>query len=132
MAELIEGADIVAELVTYLTAELPELGQQVPVSSRVRQTGGVVIFDTGGPGFADRVIDRAQITVDSRAATETAAWRLASAARALVRALPGQHAGDAFVQRVDELARPALLPDSGYEGARYRWSVLIHTRARVR
>lgn len=132
MAELVEGVDVVSSLIGYLAAELPARGDAGPVASRQRSGGGVTITDTGGPGFVTRVTDSAQITIDVRRPTEGAAWSTVSLVRALVYALAGTTAAGVTVQRVDELARPTLLPDPNYEGARYRWSAFVNTRARIR
>lgn len=131
---LLIGADVEQLLCDWLPESLAAQGLPgVPVSTR-RLTGrSVTLYATGGPGRITRVTDQAQITFDVRDQYEHGAWELMAVTRALLFLLgDGAVLGGLMVLGVDELARPANLPDPDYSGARYRWSCYLHTRAAVR
>lgn len=99
-----------------------QVGSKIPA---VRPAELVVVILTGGRGRSDALISsRAQLTIDSRAATEGRARFIAERVRALVNAWPYQSAG---IASVTELANPSNLPDPTTPGqARYTQSFVVH------
>lgn len=131
--QIVVGVDVEQLLVDYLAAELPARGLALPVSTKARTVESITLYATGGPGMITPISDQAQITFDVRRTLQHAAADAALLVRAVVLGMAGQVVAGVQVYGVDELARPANLPDPNYDaGNRYRWSVYVHTRASIR
>lgn len=133
--EVVVGVDVVEMVTSWLRAQLaaeggyvtPQVGSLVPTH---RPTSFVTVTRTGGP-LRDHVVDDAQVTVDSWAATDAAAHDLAQWCRGLMFAARGRLLGGHQVYRVEELAGPALLPDPLSDQPRYRASYQLSVRCTV-
>ena len=88
----------------------------------------VTLIRTGGAPAHDVVVDPAQITVDSWAASSPAAMALAQQVRSLLQALRGTVISGTAVYGVRELAGPADLPDPDSGAPRVRQSFQIGFR----
>lgn len=99
------------------------------VSTRVpnpRPGEFVRVLRTGGP--RTMVSDRAQVTVEAFANRESRAAALAGEARSAVHAMQGTMVGEWKVDRVEELAGPANLPDPTTNQSRYTFTASVHVR----
>lgn len=127
MAETIVFPDAVALVRQALTtAGVANVVHQIP---RDRPAQFVTVVRTGGAPAHDLVVDPAQVTVDSWAATGPAAMALAQQVRAYLHALTGTSVAGTAVYGVRELAGPAELPDPDSEAPRVRQSFQIGLRA---
>lgn len=133
--ELVLATDTLALVVDWLRDNLDteagytdlHVGSTIPTD---RPTTFVVATLTGG-NLRDRVVDQAVVTVDSWAATNSAAHDLAQWCRALVIATAGRVLDGHQIYRVDEFAGPALLPDDVSDQPRYRASYQLSVRCTV-
>lgn len=129
-AEVILFPDTEALLVDYLTGALPARGFPVPVAVSIpvtRPTAFVVVPRRGGTR-RNLVTDQATIGVECYAKTAQAAHDLARMTRGLIHALRGKVVGGVVVQRVQEYAGPANLPDTVSTHSRYVFTVALDVR----
>jgi hypothetical protein len=123
---VIDGPDVIANLVALLTAELG-----VPVSSRRSPTAtldsdpSVVVRRTGGPskGVAS---DNPTVTIEAWAPTTTESFQLLQSARMVV--IEAAEQGRAGLRRYDEFAGPADLPDPSTTNPRHTLTASVVTR----
>lgn len=133
--EVVVAADATELAATWLRTQLaaeggyvsPHVGATIPTT---RPDTFVVVSRTGGP-LRSRIIDDAQLAVDSWATTPQAAHDLAQWCRGLMFAAAGQMLGGHQVYRVDELGGPALLPDPLSDQPRYRALYQMSVRCTV-
>lgn len=120
MTEIIVFADVEQLLTDWLPAQLTAHGRTVPVVTRVptpRPTQFVRVMVTGG-ARNNMVQDRATVTYEAWAGTESAAASLAQLVRGLINSMPGQVIGGVMVYRSDDGA-PVNLPDPDSAQSRY-------------
>ena len=123
---VIDGPDVIANLVALLTSELG-----VPVSSRRSPTAtkdsdpSVVVRRTGGPskGVAS---DNPTVTIEAWAPTTTESFQLLQSARMVV--IEAAEQGRAGLRRYDEFAGPADLPDPSTTNPRHTLTASVVTR----
>lgn len=130
MMGIIVFPDVEALVSAYLAAELSLRGLPFPVGTRVpnpRPDRFFVLRRTGGPR-SSVVTEAAQMTIESWAPLEEAAYEQYSVARGLLLALPGRNLGGYTVYRVDEFSGPANLPDPRSGQVRYSQTVAVHIR----
>lgn len=85
------------------------------------------VFRTGGPR-TNIVVDGAQLTIESWAATADLASSNAELVRAQLNALPEQFGVTPAIYKIEELSGPAELPDPVSSSRRFTWTVLAHIR----
>lgn len=115
-----------AVVISRLRTALPALifVHDVPT---VRPSIFIRIFRTGGPR-ANRVVDGAQLTVESWAPDADIANTNAQAVRAQLNLLPEQTGVTPAIYRVDEFSGPAELPDPVSLSRRFTWTSVVHIR----
>jgi hypothetical protein len=113
--------DVEAFLVTQLSAST-SVPTTLPFTRVIR---------TGGPGRRTRVSDQATVSVESWAATEAAAERLANDNRRTINDLQGTVVAGVNVKRVEENSSPGNLPHPTIVGFRYVQSFDIHIRGEL-
>lgn len=102
-----------------------------PVSTKPptqRPTTFTRVLVTGGPGRVNRISETVTVSIESYAATETAAQDLAQAHRSQINGWQGKAIGGAHVKTVTEDSRPGNLPHPTIPGARYVQQFSIHIR----
>jgi hypothetical protein len=123
--------DAVAVTNTYLRAALVAAGQAAPVVSQVpnpRPAKFVRVQRTGGPEVMTRLVDGAQLTVDSWAANDADAMDLAQLCRRLIAQMPGTVQSGVSVHRVVEFGGPNDLPDPVSSTPRVTFTVQVQMR----
>ena len=85
-------------------------------------------YRTGGPK-TNIVVDGAQLTIESWAASSDLACANAEAVRAQLNALPWRFETPA-IYKVEEMSGPAELPDPVSSSRRFTWTVLVHVRGK--
>lgn len=106
MATALLYSDAVAVTVTYLRAALADAGQAVPVVSQIpnpRPAKFVRVSRTGGAEVLRRIVDGAQITVDTWAATEADVTDIGNLCRRLLAEMEATVQSGTAVHRVDEV-----------------------------
>lgn len=130
MNELIVFADAVVVAIAALRERLPEVGYDVPVEGRVpapRPARFVRVVRVGG--VADGlVIDDALLVVEAWAESDYESARLGQAARAVVRAMPGETIGGVTVYTVGEMSGLANLPDPASQQSRHTFTIEVSCR----
>lgn len=117
--------DVEQALIELLTSAL-----DVPVSTRKSHSPRFIrLFRTGGSRVS-RISERAQITVEAYAQTESAASGLLQQARSVIADLAGRRVQGRGFKEITELGGPANLPDpTSPEHHRYTYTPVIHIRA---
>lgn len=132
--ELVVAVDVVALVCDWLRDGLDVNGwPDIHVATLVpsaRPSEFVIVARTGGPR-RDVVVDDAQITVDSWAATDADAHDLSQMCRALMFALAGRVVDGTKIYVLSEFAGPALLADIVSDQPRYRASYQVPARCAV-
>ena len=85
------------------------------------------IFRTGGPR-TNLVVDGAQISVESWAATADLSATNAELVRAQLNALPEQLGVTPAIYKIEEMSGPQELPDPVSSSRRVTWNVIVHVR----
>lgn len=116
----------VAVVLTRLKAALPALVfvHDIPAT---RPPTFIRIFRTGGPR-ANLVVDGAQLTIESWAATADVAATNAELVRAQLNFLPEQLGVDPAIYRIEEFSGPAEIPDPASSSRRFTWTAAVHIR----
>ena len=130
MAPVIAFPDVVALLVSYLTAGFADRSETATVHTQVpnpRPAKFVLVPRVGGPA-RNVVVDSPTIGVECWAATPGQAHDLAQLTRALIRALPGQSVSGVMFYSVAEFAGPQQLPDPDSNQARYIYTPSLTCR----
>jgi hypothetical protein len=84
------------------------------------------VYRTGGPR-TNIVVDGAQLSIESWAATADLAATNAELVRAQLNAFPEQP-GTPPIYKIEEMSGPAELPDPVSSSRRFTWTVLVHIR----
>ena len=118
--------NVVAVVLARLKVALPALVfvHDIPTT---RPPTFVRVFRTGGPR-TNLVVDGAQISIESWAATADVASGNAELVRAQLNALPWQRGVTPPIYLVEEMSGPAELPDPVSSSRRFTWTVLVHIR----
>ena len=116
----------VAVVLSRLKVALPGLVfvHDIPVT---RPPTFTRIFRTGGPR-TNLVVDGAQISVESWAATADLSATNAELVRAQLNALPEQLGVTPAIYKIEEMSGPQELPDPVSSSRRFTWTVLVHVR----
>ena len=85
------------------------------------------VYRTGGPR-TNIVVDGAQLTFESWAATADLASGNAELVRAQLNAFPEVPVSPNPIYKVEEMSGPAELPDPVSSSRRFTWTVLVHIR----
>lgn len=119
-------ANAVAVVMSRLKVALPALVfvHDIPTT---RPPTFIRILRTGGPR-TNLVVDGAQITIESWAATADVAETNAQLVRAQLNALPEQFGVTPPIYLVEELSGPQELPDPVSSSRRVTWSAIVHLR----
>lgn len=121
---MVEFPDVEAMIGSFLRSRLP-----VPVSTKVpnpRPARFIRAWRTGGSA-ADRVVERAQVTVTCAAASSVQASDDARAARS---ALLNDYSSMPLVRGVEEVAGPYYDPDPDTNGDRYSMTFRLTVRGK--
>lgn len=125
--------DAVYVLGSFLQAELPDYGWDIPVRDRVpttRPARFVVVRRVGGVA-RNVVTDEPMVTVEAWAPTHQEAQDICALARALIHALPGTVQGSTPVYRITDVSGPQLLPDELSAQPRYTCTLQVAMRGAV-
>lgn len=115
--------DVTAAVIAGLNSLGVTVAGKVPAARPARF---VTVTRTGGPR-RDRLVDDAQITVDSWGTSSADALGLAEKARTAVHELVGRTSAGVFIIGTQEVSGPAYLPDvSGVD--RYRQTFVVSTK----
>jgi len=134
MTELVVMPDAEQLVIDGLAAGLAPLGYIGPIGTRVpnpRPAESVQVLRTGGIG-PTIVSDRAEISIDARASSESRAAQLAAWVRAVMHSMEGQILGGVMVYDIGEASGPSNYPDPYTpDESRYTQLFTVHVRGDV-
>lgn len=129
VAEAIEFPNPAIWAIRYLTARLdgaftvPALGE-IP-ATRPKQ---FVRVQNAGGDQATLISDAGQLMIECWDTTDPKAERLMARVRALLAAAPGVSVEGSTCYKVEQMGRPAYVPDPDAKVPRYRQNIRIHLR----